>query len=248
MWGTSNCACATFQVRRRYARPYRRRHIRRYRYRQRRRHFRRRRFTTNRLYTIRLKREFKFDINKQTTQTGQIIWNSDYVTFALSDFLTGPNPTGWPFEDYRIKLAKMEMKPTWGHSYTNSEGFGHTAVIQDSRISKFKTSADQTQDPLAPFDGARKWYLNKGFKRLLRPKPQLTINDLTTVNQSATLWLNSTRTGWIPLQGGPNTAGTKVRHYGLAFSFPQPQTKITYECILTVYVQFRQFAPNNPST
>nr|AWV82728.1 capsid protein [Beak and feather disease virus] len=243
-----NCACATFQIRRRYARPYyRRRHIRRYR--RRRRYFRRRRFTTNRIYTLRLKRQFKFEIRANTTSPGNVIWNSDYITFALSDFITNtPNPQNLNFEDYRIKLAKMEMRPTWGHYSISSEGFGHTAVIQDSRITKFKTTADQQQDPVAPFDGARKWYLAKGFKRLLRPKPQITIEDLTTANQSAALWLNSTRTGWIPLQGGPNQAGVKVRHYGLAFSFPQPKLAITYECQLTLYVQFRQFAPNNPST
>nr|QED90394.1 Cap [Beak and feather disease virus] len=243
-----NCACAIFQIRRRYVRPYyRRRHIRRYR--RRRRYFRRRRFTTNRIYTLRLKRQFKFAIQKQTTGPGNIIWNSDYITFTLSDFMTNtPNPPTLNFEDYRIKLAKMEMRPTKGHYSISSEGFGHTAVIQDSRITKFKTTADQTQDPVAPFDGARKWYLAKGFKRLLRPKPQITIEDLTTANQSAALWLNSARTGWIPLQGGPNPAGVKVRHYGLAFSFPQPKLPITYECLLTLYVQFRQFAPNNPST
>nr|QHB12865.1 capsid protein [Beak and feather disease virus] len=243
-----NCACAIFQIRRRYARPYfRRRHIRRFR--RRRRYFRRRRFTTNRIYTLRLKRQFKFEIRANTTSPGNVIWNSDYITFALSDFITNtPNPQNLNFEDYRIKLAKMEMRPTWGHYTISSEGFGHTAVIQDSRITKFKTTADQQQDPVAPFDGARKWYLAKGFKRLLRPKPQITIEDLTTANQSAALWLNSTRTGWIPLQGGPNPAGAKVRHYGLAFSFPQPKLPITYECQLTLYVQFRQFAPNNPST
>nr|QED90390.1 Cap [Beak and feather disease virus] len=243
-----NCACAIFQIRRRYARPYyRRRHIRRYR--RRRRYFRRRRFSTNRIYTLRLKRQFKFEIRANTTSPGNVIWNSDYITFALSDFITStPNPPNLNLEDYRIKLAKMEMRPTRGHYSISSEGFGHTAVIQDSRITKFKTTADQQQDPLAPFDGARKWYLAKGFKRLLRPKPQITIEDLTTANQSAALWLNSTRTGWIPLQGGPNQAGVKVRHYGLAFSFPQPKLAITYECQLTLYVQFRQFAPNNPST
>ncbi|AOT22423.1 ORF2 [Beak and feather disease virus] len=243
-----NCACAIFQIRRRYVRPYyRRRHIRRYR--RRRRYFRRRRFTTNRIYTLRLKRQFKFEIRANTTSPGNVIWNSDYITFALSDFITNtPNPQNINFEDYRIKLAKMEMRPTWGHYSISSEGFGHTAVIQDSRITKFKTTADQQQDPVAPFDGARKWYLAKGFKRLLRPKPQITIEDLTTANQSAALWLNSTRAGWIPLQGGPNQAGVKVRHYGLAFSFPQPKLAITYECQPTLYVQFRQFAPNNPST
>ncbi|AFM55179.1 capsid protein, partial [Beak and feather disease virus] len=244
----SNCACAIFQMRRRIARPrYRRRHIRRYR--RRRSYFRRRRFTTNRIYTLRLKRQFKFEIAKQTTSTGNLIWNSDYITFTLSDFLNNkPNPPTLNFEDYRIKLAKMEMRPTWGYYSIATEGFGHTAVIQDSRITKFKTTADQTQDPLAPFDGAKKWYLSRGFKRLLRPKPQLTINDLSTANQSAALWLNSVRTGWIPLQGGPNTAGPNVKHYGLAFSFPQPEKPIPYVCQLTLYVQFRQFAPNNPST
>ncbi|AFM55199.1 capsid protein, partial [Beak and feather disease virus] len=245
----SNCACATFQIRRRYARPYyRRRHIRRYRLR-RRRHFRRRRFTTNRIYTLRFKRQFKFQINKNTTQPSNVIWNSDYITFTLSDFLTNtPNPPTLNFEDYRIKLAKMEMRPTWGHYTNSSDGFGHTAVIQDSRITKFKTTADQTQDPLAPFDGSKKWFISRGFKRLLRPKPQITINDLSTANQSAALWLNSVRTGWIPLQGGPNAAGPNVKHYGLAFSFQQPEVTITYVCQLTLYVQFRQFAPNNPST
>ncbi|AGX27428.1 capsid protein [Beak and feather disease virus] len=246
MWGTSNCACAKFQIRRRYARPYRRRHIRRYR--RRRRYFRRRRFTTNRIYTLRLKGQFKFQIQKQTTQSGNVIWNSDYITFTLSDFLGGANTETLNFEDYRIKLAKMEMRPTWGHYTISSDGFGHTAVIQDSRITKFKTTADQSQDPVAPFDGAKKWYVSKGFKRLLRPKPQITINDLATANQSAALWLNSTRTGWIPLQGGPNAAGANVKHYGLAFSFPQPEQAITYVCQLTLYVQLRQFAPNNPST
>ncbi|AHX56401.1 putative capsid protein [Beak and feather disease virus] len=248
MWGTSNCACAKFQMRRRYTRPhYRRRHFRRYR--RRRRYFRRRRFTTNRIYTLRLTRQFKFQIQKQTTSTGNVIWNSDFVTFALSDFLTGtPNPQTLNFEDYRIKLAKIEMRPTWGHYTIAADGFGHTAVIQDSRITKFKTTADQTQDPLAPFDGAKKWYLSRGFKRLLRPKPQITINDLATANQSAALWLNSARTGWIPLQGGPNAAGAKVKHYGIAFSFSQPEQLITYITKLTLYVQFRQFAPNNPST
>ncbi|AUL80734.1 capsid protein [Beak and feather disease virus] len=248
MWGTSNCACAIFQVRRRYARPhYRRRHIRRFR--RRRRYFRRRRFTTNRIYTLRLTRQFKFQIQKQTTSSGNLIFNSDYITFALSDFLTNtPNPQTLNFEDYRIKLAKMEMRPTWNHDTIAADGFGHTAIIQDSRITKFKTTADQTQDPLAPFDGAKKWYVSKGFKRLLRPKPQITINDLATANQSAALWLNSARTGWIPLQGGPNAAGAKVKHYGIAFSFPQPQQTITYMTKLTLYVQFRQFAPNNPTT
>ncbi|AKP92809.1 capsid protein, partial [Beak and feather disease virus] len=245
----SNCACATFQIRRRrYARPYyRRRHIRRYR--RRRRYIRKRRFTTNRIYTLRLKRQFKFEIQKQTTSAGQVIWNSDYITFALSDFLQAtPNPHTLNFENYRIKLAKMELRPTWGHYTIAADGFGHTAVIQDSRITKFKTTADQTQDPLAPFDGAKKWYLSRGFKRLLRPKPQITIDDLTTSNQSAALWLTSARTGWIPLQGGPNAAGANVKHYGLAFSFSQPDQKISYVCELTLYVQFRQFAPNNPST
>ncbi|ADY62634.1 CP [Beak and feather disease virus] len=244
-----NCACAKFQIRRRrYARPYyRRRHIRRYR--RRRRYFRKRRFSTNRIYTLRLKRQFKFEILKQTTQAGQVIWNSDYITFSLSDFLaTNPNPHTLNFEDYRIKLAKMELRPTWGHYTISADGFGHTAVIQDSRITKFKTTADQSQDPVAPFDGAKKWYLSRGFKRLLRPKPQITIDDLTTSNQSAALWLNSARTGWIPLQGGPNAAGANVKHYGLVFSFPQPEVKISYVCELTLYVQFRQFAPNNPST
>ncbi|ADN80871.1 coat protein [Beak and feather disease virus] len=243
-----NCACATFQIRRRYARPYyRRRHFRRYR--RRRRHLRRRRFTTNRIYTLRLTRQFKFQIQKQTTSTGNLIFNSDYITFALSDFLTNtPNPTTLNFEDYRIKLAKMEMRPTWGHYTIAADGFGHTAIIQDSRITKFKTTADQTQDPLAPLDGAKKWYVSRGFKRLFRPKPQITINDLATANQSAALWLNSARTAWIPLQGGPNAAGAKVKHYGIAFSFPQPQQTITYVTKLTLYVQFRQFAPNNPST
>nr|QIC49927.1 capsid protein [Beak and feather disease virus] len=247
MWGHADCACAKFQIRRR-ARPYfRRRHVRRFR--RRRRYFRRRRFTTNRIYTLRLKRQFKFTIQKQTTAAGTMIWNSDYITFTLSDFMTNtPNPPTLNFEDYRIKLAKVEMRPTNGHYTIASAGFGHTAVIQDSRITKFKTTADQTQDPLAPFDGAKKWYLSKGFKRLLRPKPQITINDLSTANQSAALWLNSVRTGWIPLQGGPNAAGTNVKHYGLAFSFPQPDLLIDYVCMLTLYVQFRQFAPNNPST
>ncbi|AKP92795.1 capsid protein, partial [Beak and feather disease virus] len=244
----SNCACAIFQIRRRYARRYyRRRHIRRLR--RRRRYFRRRRFTTNRIYTLRLKRQFKFEIRANTTSPGNVIWNSDYITFTLSDFITNtPNPQNLNFEDYRIKLAKMDMRPTWGHYSISSEVFGHTAVIQDSRITKFKTTADQQQDPVAPFDGARKWYLAKGFKRLLRPKPQITIEDLSTANQSAALWLNSTRTGWIPLRGGPNQAGVNVKHYGLAFSFPQPKLAITYECQLTLYVQFRQFAPNNGST
>ncbi|AFL02434.1 capsid protein, partial [Beak and feather disease virus] len=244
----SNCACATFQIRRRNVRPYyRRRHFRRYR--RRRRHFRRRRFTTNRIYTLRLTRQFQFQIRKQTTSPGKLIFNSDYITFALSDFLTNtPNPQTLNFEDYRIKLAKMEMRPLSGHYTIAADGFGTTAIIQDSRITKFKTIADQTQDPLAPFDGAKKWYLSRGFKRLLRPKPQITINDLATANQSAALWLNSARTGWIPLQGGPNAAGANVKHYGLAFSFPQPQQTIIYMTKLTLYVQFRQFAPNNPST
>ncbi|AGC55179.1 capsid protein [Beak and feather disease virus] len=243
-----NCACAKFQMRRRYTRPhYRRRHFRRYR--RRRRYFRRRRFTTNRIYTLRLTRQFKFQILKQTTSTGNVIWNSDYVTFTLSDFLENtPNPQTLNFEDYRIKLAKIEMRPTWGHYTIAADGFGHTAVIQDSRITKFKTTTDQTQDPLAPFDGAKKWYLSRGFKRLLRPKPQITINDLATANQSAALWLNSARTGWIPLLGGPATAGTKVKRYGIAFSFSQPDQLITFITKLTVNVQFRQVAPSNPST
>ncbi|ARE29797.1 putative capsid protein [Beak and feather disease virus] len=247
MWGTSNCPCAIFQIRR-IARPrYRRRHIRRYR--PRRTYFRRRRFSTNRIYTLRLKRQFKFEIRKQTTQPGNLIWNADYVTFTLENFLTNtPNPSALNFEDYRIKLAKMEMKPTWGHYSIATEGFGHTAVIQDSRIEKFKTRADQSQDPLAPFDGAKKWYLSRGFKRLLRPKPQIMMNDLSTANQSAALWLNSVRTGWIPLQGGPNAAGSKVKHYGLAFSFRSARNTDPL-CMPANYIcSIPSVCPNNPST
>nr|QCU55025.1 Cap [Beak and feather disease virus] len=242
-----NCACAILQLRRRYRRSrVRRRPVRRYR--RHRRYGRRHRFTTNRVYNIRLTRQFRFTIRKQTTSTGQLIFNSDYITFTLSDFLGGAEPQALNWEDYRIKLAKMEMRPTGTFQTISAEGFGHTAIIQDSRIKIFKMIADQQQDPLAPFDGAKKWFLNRGFKRLLRPKPQLTITDLNTANQSAALWLNSTRTGWIPIGGGPNQAGDRVAHYGIAFSFPQPNVDISYLCKLTLYVQFRQWCPNNPST
>ncbi|ARE29795.1 putative capsid protein [Beak and feather disease virus] len=247
MWGTSNCPCAIFQMIRIAVPRYRRRHIRRYR--PLRTYPGRRRFSTNRIYGFRLKRLFKFEIRKQATQPGNLIQQADYVTFTLENYLSNtPTPSALTLGNHRIKLAKMEMKPPRGQYTIQSQGLGHTALIQDCRITKFKTSADQTQDPLAPFDGAKKWYVSKGFKRLLRPKPQITINDLATANQSAALWLNSTRTGWIPLQGGPDGAGASIKHYGLAFSFPQPDETITYVCMLTLYVQFRQFAPNNPST
>nr|QJI53393.1 MAG: capsid protein [Circoviridae sp.] len=138
------------------------------------------------------------------------------------------------------------MRPAKGFNLID-EGFGHVVNIQDSRIKLFKTTQVQPQDPIAPFDGAKKWFLRKGFKKFCRPKAQLTISDLIDANTTASMFLASQRGGWIPMiPQTTNGNGRAVMHYGVAWSWPTPNTDIEYLVNVTIYVQFRQFCPLNP--
>ncbi|QGM50354.1 capsid protein, partial [Penguin circovirus] len=197
---------------------------------------------TNRIYLFRFKRQFEFNLSKETTP-GQLEFDSDYLTFTLNDFIGVEGvPQQWPFEDYRIPLAKVELKLR-GDMMTIGHGIGHTVPIQDSRIRDFKLK-NQKQDPLANWDGARQWLPNRGFKRIVRPKPQITVQDLTATNLTGSLFLNSSRSGWLPLQlpNGTTRDGAKIVHYGLAWSWPQPVKDLTYMAEVTIYVTFRQMA------
>lgn len=194
----------------------------------------------NRIYLFRFRRQFTVDFASKTDPQK---WASDFFTFNLNDFIGQEGiPAAWPFEDYRINLAKVVLRPE-GVTTTIARGWGYTVPVQDARVKDLKLQ-DQTQDPLANWDGARAWNLIRGFKRLVRPKPQLTISDMTASNFSASMWLNSSRSGWLPLQmpAGTQRDGTRVVHYGLAFSYPSPGQALRYIVEITIYVTFRQFA------
>lgn len=183
-------------------------------------------------------------------------FGSDIFHFTLDDVLatvTGGPVLKVPFEDYQIPLVKVEMRPI-GEQSTLWKGFGHTVPITDPRLNLFGKKTGLLEDPLQNFDGAKKWEQRRGFKRLLRPKPQLMISDLATANQLAYTWFSNQRNQWIPLQTtGQQIAPTKVNFYGLAYSYLQPQPDdMHYEAEITFYVKFRQFAwtgldnPPNP--
>nr|UBV61963.1 capsid protein [Pigeon circovirus]UBV61965.1 capsid protein [Pigeon circovirus] len=219
--------------------PIRRRRIRR----RRTRLIRRPRHRTNRVYLFRLRRKEKITLS---SATNDFKFGTDVFTFKLADVLTATlnAPTlKVPFEDYQIPLVKVEMRPL-GVSVTTWKGFGHTVAIQDARLSTFAKKTDLFTDPLMDFDGAKKWDLRKGFKRLIRPRPQLTITDMATANQYASTWFSNQRNMWIPLQLSSNQwAPAKVNFYGLAFSYLQPQPDpMYYEAEITYYIKFRQFA------
>nr|UBV61871.1 capsid protein [Pigeon circovirus] len=197
---------------------------------------------SSRIYYFRLRRKDKITLQQATND---FKFGTGIFTFKLADVLTvGLNaPTlKVPFEDYQIALVKVEMRPL-GVDITTWKGFGHTVPMYDARLKTFQGQVDLGDDPLMDFDGARKWDLRKGFKRLIRPRPQLTIADLATANQSAATWFSG-RNQWIPLQvSGNSLFPQKVNHYGLAFSYLQPQPDpMYYECEVTFYVKFRQFA------
>ncbi|ARO77517.1 capsid protein, partial [Circovirus pichong] len=226
--------------RRRYAAPNRRRW--------RRRHWRRRRYSnrrghrTNRVYRMRFVRMYR----QECAGSGDVNlkFGSDGVNIMLDDFLDWGS-INWrlPFEDYRIRLAKFEMRPlneNWGSWH----GIGTNVPIQDNHLEDFFKKTGMTADPLANWDGARQWDLRKGFKRLFRPRPQLSITDTDAGNVTAALWLNNPRSAWIPLmkkndQNLPSP-GTRVKHYGLGISWPQPHDAILYHAKVTIYVEFRQ--------
>ncbi|ABK79773.1 capsid protein [Columbid circovirus] len=219
--------------------PIRRRRIRRRRTRLRRRGHK----SSNRIYYFRLRRKDKITL---PTNANDFKFGTGIFTFKLADVLTvGLNaPTlKVPFEDYQIALVKVEMRPI-GAELTTWKGFGHTVPIYDARLKTFQQVTDRGDDPLMDFDGARKWDLRKGFKRLIRPKPQLTISDLATANQTAATWFSNQRNQWIPLQtSGTSLDPTKVIYYGMAFSYLHPAPDpMYYECEVTYYVKFRQFA------
>ncbi|ARI44344.1 capsid protein [Pigeon circovirus] len=218
--------------------PIRRRRIRRRRTRLRRRGHR----AASRIYYFRLRRKDKITLPKATND---FKFGTGIFTFKLADVLTvGLNaPTlKVPFEDYQIPLVKVDMRPI-GHNIMEAKGFGHTVPIYDARLKTFQQQVDLGDDPLMDFDGARKWELRKGFKRLIRPRPQLTITDLATANQVAATWFSG-RNQWIPLQtSGSSLFPQKVNYYGLAFSYLQPAPDaMNYEVEVTYYVKFRQFA------
>ncbi|AHH31405.1 capsid protein [Columbid circovirus] len=197
---------------------------------------------SSRIYYFRLRRKDKITL---TQAQNDFKFGTGIFTFKLADVLTvGINaPTlKVPFEDYQIPLVKVEMRPL-GVDITTWKGFGHTVPMYDARLKTFQGQTDLGDDPLMDFDGARKWDLRKGFKRLIRPRPQLTIADLATANQTAATWFSG-RNQWIPLQvSGNSLFPQKVNHYGLAFSYLQPQPDpMYYECEVTFYVKFRQFA------
>ncbi|AHH31422.1 capsid protein [Columbid circovirus] len=229
--------------RRRFRR--RRAPIRRRRYRRRRRTYRNRRShrSANRVYYFRLRRKDKITLN---VSQQDFKFGSGIFTFKLADVLTigqGAPTLKVPFEDYQIPLVKVEMRPL-GVPITTWKGFGHTCPIYDARLKTFQQQTDLGDDPLMDFDGARKWDLRKGFKRLIRPKPKFPINDLATSNQTAATWFSNQRNQWIPLQtSGGSLFPTKVNYYGLAFSYLHPAPDpIPYEVEVTLYVKFRQFA------
>lgn len=177
--------------------------------------------------------------------TGDFKFATDSFTFKLEDVLRpqGAETLKLPFEDYKIVLVKVEMRPI-GTNLMMTKGFGHTVPITDARLQTFTKKTGLLEDPLANFDGSRKWSLRHGFKRLLRPKPQLVITDLSTANEVAPIWLNSSRSFWIPLQqAGKQIEPEKVNHYGLAYSYLQPSpSDLNYEAEITFYMKFRQFA------
>nr|AYC54540.1 capsid protein [Pigeon circovirus] len=218
--------------------PIRRRRIRRRRTRLRRRGHR----SSNRVYYFRLRRKDKITLPTNATD---FKFGTGIFTFKLADVLTvgnnAPTPKV-PSEDYQIPLVKVEMRPI-GAEITTWKGFGHPVLMYDARLKTFQQVPDRGDDPLMDFDGARKWDVRKGFKRLIRPRPQLTIADLATANQSAATWFSG-RNQWNPLQvSGNSLFPQKVNHYGLAFSYLQPQPDpMYYECEVTFYVKFRQFA------
>lgn len=206
------------------------------------------------MYFFRLRHSTKVTLTKDSG--GAFKYGCDVFTFTLEDVLdpTGGAALKLPFEDYKIVLVKVEMRPL-GVSYNQWKGFGHTVPITDGRLMKFTKKTGLVDDPLANFDGAKKWDQRKGFKRLHRPKPQLVITDLATANETAALWLSSQRSFWIPLQlDGTQIKPKKVKHYGLAFSYLQPAPDdISYQATITFYMKFRQFAwtalndPPNPN-
>ncbi|ABB59615.1 putative capsid protein [Starling circovirus] len=220
----------------------------------RRRHYRRRRRTrrlprnrrghrANRVYYFRLRHSVKVTLQKD--EGGSFKYGTDVFTFTLEDVL---NPTGGdslklPFEDYKIVLVKVEMRPL-GENSTEWKGLGHTVPITDARLMNFVKKKGLADDPLANWDGALKWDQRKGFKRLVRPKPQLVITDLSTANETAALWLNSQKAFWIPLQlNAAQIKPKKVKHYGIAFSYLQPSPdEWAYQANITFYMKFRQFA------
>ncbi|ABI54258.1 capsid protein [Finch circovirus] len=234
-----------FLIQRRMRHWRRRRHLR-----MRRRHWRRRRripanrrgHRTNRIYRIKLVRQYQQILGK-AENAGAFRFGTDGVTIILKDFF--PEGKELPFEDYRIRLAKVEGIPR-REDWTHWEGAGVTVPIQDQHLRDFFKKTRLTVDPLANWDGARKWTLRKGFKRLFRPRPQLSVTDTDTANTTAALWLNNPRGAWIPLMKkgettASTTSGTRVNHYGLAFSFPEPwPADFEMQIKATIYVEFRQ--------
>ncbi|ADD62466.1 capsid protein [Chimpanzee stool avian-like circovirus Chimp17] len=205
----------------------------------------------NRIYLFRLRHSVK--VTLQRDESGAFKYGTDAFTFTLEDVLKRDGgQLKLPFEDYTIVLVKVEMRPL-GESVTIWKGFGHTVPIQDARLTNFKKKAGLQDDPLANFDGAKKWDQRWGFKRLLRPRPQLVSTDLSTANEVAPIWLNSQRSFWIPLQQtAQRIAPEKINHYGLAFSYLQPSPEDEfYQAEITFYMKFRQFAwttLNDPPT
>lgn len=222
-------------------RRYRRRHWRR---RRRRIPANRRGNRTNRIYRFRFVREFSQILPKGTGGTS-LSFGTDGVNIILDDFLDW-GTINWrlPFEDYRIRLAKVEMRPL-NESWEEWKGFGHQVPIQDQHLEDFFKKTKLDADPLANWDGARKWDLRLGFKRLFKPRPQLSVTDTDASNVTAALWLNSPKSLWIPLMKKNDqqlpSSGTRVKHYGLAFSYPEPSpNQMDYQVKVTIYVEFRQ--------
>ncbi|AMS38769.1 capsid protein [Zebra finch circovirus] len=220
-------------------------------FRHRRRHWRRRRrlptnrrgHRTNRIYRLRLVRQY-IQMLPKAEKTTNLTFGTDGVTILLKDFIMDERVL--PFEDYRIRLAKVEAVPR-NEDWTHWQGAGHTVPIQDSHLGDFFKKTKLQTDPLANWDGARKWNLRKGFKRLFRPRPQLSITDTDAANTPAAMWLNNPRSAWIPLRRRGETtyqtSGTRVNHYGLAFSFPEPTpNEYMFQVKVTIYVEFRQMS------
>lgn len=187
-------------------------------------------------------RMFRFELSG--TGKTDLTYATDGLNVMLDDFLDW-GTINWrlPFEDYRIRLAKVEMRPL-DEDWYKWQGIGHNVPIQDNHLEDFLVKKNLEADPLANWDGARQWDLRKGFKRLFRPRPQLEITQTDAANVTAALWLSNPRAFWIPLmkkndQNLPSS-GTRVKHYGLGISWPEPHDHILYHGKMTIYVEFRQ--------
>lgn len=117
--------------------------------------------------------------------------------------------------------------------------------IKDQSIKRWKL-VNCPDDPLANFDGAKRWNLTKGFKKLIRPLPMTSVSEAQIANGRADYADFNQRSKWIPLQKDNLYDNQRVSWHGLAYSFNHPYEQVEYNVEITLYVKFKQFVPQFP--